>query len=1027
MKGVVANNVCSGKGFPDVSSETASTTVGRRVHLPRPHDEKPSSAEAIDDLFTEMDDFNMEAFDLDRIQDQSLFLRDEVVANQHATARNQPSEMHCAKVALKKTENQAQAQTQGAAQERQKAANIAENSGEKAQIDQIKAEMMWNMVEKIPDGVGGYRKVLFLTNAQAGLISGSQERVKKLIDELEIPSPQLFINLLPSWGGTDCIRLMKSFNCDPLGADNPFLCLNRGSSPWDSDEEAAAAECRICRFLSEVVIKLAIDTNAIILCGGLAGVCTLTNLMHRMVELESAKWGGNPPFTIIYYCNLLDPLYRNPKDGLIWQQIRNGSSNWQAKDPLIQRLIEKEECPPLFTTDLESGQYYLIVDSIEEGPEGEDVQFVDEPFQQLLSELTAYLQSIIPTINLKTGASIRELDYTKHSGGLGAAVDAVSGNSPVIFLDARLRPELELTTREGIIRQAKNWWVSELNDRLMDRKPAEPRGSKKATPNFMDVMALAYFRDVLFGDGNPIETAVEVIQIRVPTPLHEVILESEVESCMLNVGERDVLEPASKEKVREVVLWLARSFYSDCWEILDSGERAKLEAEGIDFETHYEAQFLTWVQHAECLLNNDKFLGINVIDVDGAQNLVRKLVSLDKLPLANPIEGLRLLRAAWDEYDVGMHNAAQYKILSKILFAFQLLVQILIVFCTSATTDSGSFGFSRRLGLYEACNLLPHTLGIINASLTTKIGNACPSFVQSIDRIGTHERYLFQASADDTNANSSNETTAHLVFVLSIIASTLISFSSYFKPLRRWRNLRSGVIALKSIIWQYRSRAGPFGISPENPGRPEQILCDELTAWRADFAGFEDQASAIEKIYRPNVYKHYQYEGYPTEPTNPLRGREHTWTDDHQSPARPQAYLNLRLLPAMEFYQRRLPWYSWTRVFWTIAALLFTVTSAVLAYSSETSYVILVSAVSSSICSWVQFRGLDRKIDRYNCAVRQIKNLTAWWDSLSDAEKASPVNISDLVLQGEANISNENATWNSSKSLLAKSNSGKQS
>ena len=61
------------------------------------------------------------------------------------------------------------------------------------------------MTEEVPDDVGGRKRLLFLTNSQAELISGSSASLQKMLDALEIPRPKLVINLLVSQGSTDYV------------------------------------------------------------------------------------------------------------------------------------------------------------------------------------------------------------------------------------------------------------------------------------------------------------------------------------------------------------------------------------------------------------------------------------------------------------------------------------------------------------------------------------------------------------------------------------------------------------------------------------------------------------------------------------------------------------------------------------------------------------------------------------------------------------------------------------------------------
>ena len=50
----------------------------------------------------------------------------------------------------------------------------------------------------LPAGVE--KKIVFLTNKQAGLVAGNQRSIKLLFEFLETPEPRLVINLLRSLG-----------------------------------------------------------------------------------------------------------------------------------------------------------------------------------------------------------------------------------------------------------------------------------------------------------------------------------------------------------------------------------------------------------------------------------------------------------------------------------------------------------------------------------------------------------------------------------------------------------------------------------------------------------------------------------------------------------------------------------------------------------------------------------------------------------------------------------------------------------
>mmetsp|Transcript_7134 Transcript_7134/g.18715 ORF Transcript_7134/g.18715 Transcript_7134/m.18715 type:complete len:198 (-) Transcript_7134:123-716(-) len=136
--------------------------------------------------------------------------------------------------------------------------------------------------------------------------------------------------------------------------------------------------------------------------------------------------------------------------------------------------------------------------------------------------------------------------------------------------------------------------------------------------------------------------------------------------------------------------------------------------------------------------------------------------------------------------------------------------------------------------------------------------------------------------------------------------------------------------------------------------------------------------------------------------------------DDFFSPTKPAGYVALRLIKTKEFYQRRIPLYSAVRIFLTVATFACAGASAILARFNASELVPIVSAFSAAVTAWIEFRDLDRKLERYSRSVRDIRNLVSWWSSLSEVEKASPENASRLVMQGEGIIRGEFSAWSSS-------------
>lgn len=86
--------------------------------------------------------------------------------------------------------------------------------------------------------------------------------------------------------------------------------------------------------------------------------------------------------------------------------------------------------------------------------------------------------------------------------------------------------------------------------------------------------------------------------------------------------------------------------------------------------------------------------------------------------------------------------------------------------------------------------------------------------------------------------------------------------------------------------------------------------------------------------------------------------------DDYYSPITPEEYIELRLMPAIEFYQKRVPTNTHMRLVFKLLLLSATVASSFLARYQMTPFVTITTAFSSLIVSYAEFADAYRKVER---------------------------------------------------------------
>ena len=115
------------------------------------------------------------------------------------------------------------------------------------------------------------------------------------------------------------------------------------------------------------------------------------------------------------------------------------------------------------------------------------------------------------------------------------------------------------------------------------------------------------------------------------------------------------------------------------------------------------------------------------------------------------------------------------------------------------------------------------------------------------------------------------------------------------------------------------------------------------------------QVSGLGSVHPPRVFRHYQNQGGEV-----LRRDE----DDYQSPVQPARYIELRIMPSIEFYRERIPRYARHRYLLQISLLLCVSAATLLSsYGEDMWRVVVLSSGASVLTSWSEFGDTARKTE----------------------------------------------------------------
>ena len=179
------------------------------------------------------------------------------------------------------------------------------------ELEEVRAMTMHGMIEDLQVG-GKQKRLLFLTQKQAEKIASSATSLDTMLEKFDYGRPQLVINLLESGGFGEWTRQRPQDAWNKLN-ERWAPGVKEGHPPFLTPQDERAAEYRIDLFMSDILIPLAAETNAVIICCAIPTQCILSASFTRMFQAVKAKWQHKPPFTVLSTTNDMIALYSSNK------------------------------------------------------------------------------------------------------------------------------------------------------------------------------------------------------------------------------------------------------------------------------------------------------------------------------------------------------------------------------------------------------------------------------------------------------------------------------------------------------------------------------------------------------------------------------------------------------------------------------------------------------------------------------------------------------------------------------------------
>ena len=256
-------------------------------------------------------------------------------------------------------------------------------------------------------------------------------------------------------------------------------------------------------------------------------------------------------------------------------------------------------------------------------------------------------------------------------------------------------------------------------------------------------------------------------------------------------------------------------------------------------------------------------------------------------------------------------------------------------------------------------------------------------------------------------------------------------------------------------MWKFRTRSGHYQQLPGDPPKQTSQLfktfVDDVstnvmksatvanTAFFSHAKGLSTPDAESATLPDNSLYRHGQYRPPPPPPSSEKRrgcrrkipvaaAVDHSaLSDDHQSLCTPDEYLQLHVMPRLQFYQARLPTYQRMAGVWESLLMAASICGVVLSFFKEARWSPIPTSVTICITAYAEFHDTERKLVRYSEAVLRIDSVKMWWDSLPNVEKVSLACVTTLVSTCEDAFADEHEAWGSSSAEMdARSGRGRR-
>jgi SLOG in TRPM, prokaryote/SMODS and SLOG-associating 2TM effector domain 1/Protein of unknown function (DUF4231) len=280
----------------------------------------------------------------------------------------------------------------------------------------------------------------------------------------------------------------------------------------------------------------------------------------------------------------------------------------------------------------------------------------------------------------------------------------------------------------------------------------------------------------------------------------------------------------------------------------------------------------------------------------------------------------------------------------------------------------------------------------LNANLQQKRFSALQLAIIVIGVVGTALAIVKQLYySDDTKTPLGSWIFYHVLIIVPILLTVLITAANRFKQGNKWLLLRAGAESIKREIYRYRARAMDYKNEPE---QQLSLRVEDITrrTMRTDV-----NLSALVPYDKDKGFPPYMYAA---------RGG-----DDGFSYLTPDCYVEVRLGDQLNYFKTKAVRIE--KLLKALYWLTFVVggVGTYLAAINQQVWIALTTAVVAAIGTYLGIRQTENTLTKYNQAATDLANVKTWWNALSADEQALQKNIDSLVEHTEQVLQSELDGW----------------